>query len=255
MVVLPRRGQGADGPDVSVGLAILQASVGIDENSNRKTQPAKEGMEMDLIGKATRNEFREALVGFILRDIEMFFDGAGLACNEGYNPPLSGARRSLVERYYANIDFSSPSSIKRLLVAYGEIILGLNRSSRSNTTKDNLLRLMRRDGYEFDGETFVALPRKQQPVIEAIRSLASSFDLPGLHLEIDRIARAAEEDPSLAVGTAKEMVETICKTILDDKGLPSHGEDLPKLVRAVARELALLPENIPDHAKGVRSDP
>ena len=205
---------------------------------------------MDLIGKATRNEFRETLVGFVLRDIEMFFDGAGLACNEEYNPPFSGARRSLVERYYANINFSSPNDIKKLLVAYGEIVLGLNRSGVSDTTKDNLLRLMRRDGYEFDGETFVALPSKQQPPIEAIRLLASSFDLPGLHLEIDRIARAAEDDPSLAVGTAKEMVETICKTILDDRGLSSQGEDLPQLVRAVARELGLLPENIPDHAKG-----
>ncbi len=205
---------------------------------------------MDLIGKATRNEFRETLVGFVLRDIEMFFDGAGLACNEEYNPPSSGARRSLVEKYYANINFSSPNDIKKLLVAYGEIVLGLNRSGVSDTTKDNLLRLMRRDGYEFDGETFVALPSKQQPPIEAIRLLASSFDLPGLHLEIDRIARAAEDDPSLAVGTAKEMVETICKTILDDRGLYSQGEDLPQLVRAVARELGLLPENIPDHAKG-----
>ena len=90
----------------------------------------------------------------------------------------------------------------------------------------------------------------QQPPIEAIRSLASSFDLPGLHVEIDRLAQAAEDDPSLAVGTAKEMVETICKTILEDRGVPSQGEDLPQLVRAVAKELALLPDNIPDHAKG-----
>ena len=54
----------------------------------------------------------------------------------------------------------------------------------------------------------------------------------------------------MAVGTAKEMVETICKTILEDRGVPSQGEDLPQLVRAVAKELALLPDNIPDHAKG-----
>ena len=42
---------------------------------------------MDLIGKATRNEFREALVGFVLRDIEMFFDGAGLSRKEDFSPP------------------------------------------------------------------------------------------------------------------------------------------------------------------------
>lgn len=205
---------------------------------------------MDLIGKATRNEFREALVGFVLRDIEMFFEGAGLHCNEGYDPPVSGARRSLVEQFYECIDFSSPSDIKKLLVAYGEIILGLNQSGFSEATKDKLLRLMKRDGYEFDGENFIALPRKQQPPIEAIRSMISASDLPGLHAEIDRLAHATEDDPSLAVGTAKEMIETICKTILDDRGLSSQGKDLPQLVRTVARELALLPENIPDRAKG-----
>ena len=205
---------------------------------------------MDLIGKTTRNEFREALVGFVLRDIEMFFDGVGLTCKEDYNPPLTGARRTLVEQYYASIDFSSQSDIKKLLAAYGEIILRMNRLGFNDTTKDNLLRLMKRDGYDFDGENFVALPSKQQPPIEAIRSLASSFDLPGLHVELDRLALAAEDDPSLAIGTAKEMVETICKTILDDRGLSPNGEDLPQLVRTVARELELLPENIPDHAKG-----
>ena len=205
---------------------------------------------MDLISKTTRNEFRETLVGFVSRDIEMFFDGSGLTCNEDYNPPVSGARRSLVEQYYASINFSSPNDIKKLLVAYGEIVLNLNRFGFSDTTKDNLLRLMKRDGYDFDGENFVALPSKQQPPIEAIRSLASSSDLPGLHVEIDRLAHAADDDPSLAVGTAKEMVETICKTILEDRGLPSQGQDLPQLVRTVARELSLLSANIPDHAKG-----
>ena len=79
---------------------------------------------MDLISKTTRNEFREALVGFVLREIEMFFEGAGLSCNEGHNPPVTGARRTLVEQYYTNIDFSAPSDIKKLLAAYGEIVFG-----------------------------------------------------------------------------------------------------------------------------------
>ena len=189
-------------------------------------------------------------MGFVIREIEMFFEGAGLSCNEDYNPPVTGARRTFVEQYYANIDFSAQNDIKRLLAAYGEIILRLSRNGINDTTKDDLLRRMKRDGYDFDGEVFISLPSKQQPPVEAIRSLATSFDLPGLHVEIDRLSHAAEDDPSLAVGTAKEMVETICKTILEDRGVPSHGEDLPQLVRAVAKELALLPDSIPEHAKG-----
>ena len=159
--------------------------------------------------------------------------------------------RTLVEQYYASIDFSSSSDIKKLLAAYGEIVIRLNRLGCNNTT-DNLLRLMKRDGYDFDGEYFVVSPSKLQPPIDKIRSLASAFDLPGLHAEIDRLTRAADEDPSLAIGTAKEMVETICKAILEDRRQSPQGENLPQLVRATAKELELLPENIPDHAKGSR---
>ena len=204
---------------------------------------------MDLISKATRNEFREALVGFVLREIEMFFDGAGLTCIYDYTPQVTGARRTLVEQYYAGIDFSSSSDIRKLLLAFGEIVVSLNQVG-DNRIAENLLRLMKRDGYDFDGEYFVALPSKLQPPIDKIRSLASSFDLPGLHVEMDRLIRAAEEDPSLAVGTAKEMVETICKSILEDRGRPYQSETLPQLVRAAAKELGLLPESIPDNAKG-----
>ena len=205
---------------------------------------------MDLISKATRNEFREVLVGFVLRDIEMFFDGAGLSRKEDFTPQVDGQRRTMVEQYYAGIDFSSRIDIGKLLVAYGEIVLRLNRDPFAETAKDDLLRFMKRDGYTFDGESFVPLASKQQPPIEAIRSFATTYDLPGLRAEIDRLAYASEDDPALAVGTAKEMVETICKTILRDREVTSQGEDLPQLVRSVARELSLLPESIPDQARG-----
>ena len=205
---------------------------------------------MDLISKATRNEFREVLVGFVLRDIDMFFEGAGLSKDEDHIPQVDGARRSLVEQYYAGIDFNSPNDINKLLAAYAEIVVRLERYAWSEGATDDLLRLMKRDGYTFEGQGFVPLPSKQPPPIEAIRSFAASFNLQELHAEIDRLTRAADNDPSLAVGTAKEMVETICKTILKERGIPSRGEDLPQLIRAVAKELALLPDDIPDHAKG-----
>ena len=109
---------------------------------------------------------------------------------------------------------------------------------------------MKRDGYEFNGDAFIPLPGKEQPLVETIRDLAVASDLPALRVEIDRLTGAADEDPSLAVGTAKEMVETICKTILLDRGVVYQGEDLPQLVRNTAKELDLVPESIPDHAKG-----
>ena len=112
------------------------------------------------------------------------------------------------------------------------------------------LRHLKEDGYDFDGGNFAPLLKSQQPLVETIRSLAESLDLQALNVEVSRLERAADEDPQLAVGTAKEMVETVCKTILKDRGVSSSSEDFPSLVRAVAKELSLLPNGIPSKAKG-----
>lgn len=205
-------------------------------------------MNKDLISKATRNAFREAVVPFILREITMFFEGADLSPDEDHEPQLPGMRRGLVEQYYSRIDFSSQSDVRKLLFAYKEIILKLN--GNNSVEAQDLLRRMKEDGYEFDGETFVTLPSKQQPLVEAIQVLAASLDLEGLKVEVARLERAADDDPPLAIGTAKEMVETVCKSILSDREAPCSSGDLPNLVRAVAKELLLLPENIPSNAKG-----
>lgn len=60
-------------------------------------------MPNEIVSKKTRNEFREFLVGWTLREIEMEFDAADIPCHpsEGLNLP-SGARRGLVEQYYAS---------------------------------------------------------------------------------------------------------------------------------------------------------
>jgi len=61
---------------------------------------------------------------------------------------------------------------------------------------------------------------------------------------------AVINDPGLAIGTAKELVETCCKTILDARGVAfSKGADLPELVRLTSKELELTPDDIPEKAK------
>ena len=205
-------------------------------------------LNKDLISKATRNAFREALASFTLSEIAMFFEGAYLTPDKDHEPQISSMRRGLVEQYYSNVDFRSHDDMKKLLSAYGEIVIKITRFN--SETAEDLLRRMRVDGYDFDSETFIILPGKQQPLVDTIRSLASSLDLVGLKVELSRLTRAADEDPALAIGTAKEMVETICKTILADRGTSSSNGDFPILVRTVFKELSLLPEDIPSNARG-----
>ena len=209
-------------------------------------------MKSDLISKATRNAFRESLTWFTLREIGTIFDGAGLSPKLDHNPGVSGQRRELIEQYYAGIDFRSSSDIDQLLSAYEELMLQMQDSDESESSrKEKLLQRMERDGYSYQGGKFIPQPtRRQQPLIDAIRDYAADLDLEGLQSQIHRLAQAAENDPSLAVGTAKELVETTCKTILETRGVPTNDQELPKLVRATAKELALLPDAIPDNAKG-----
>ena len=75
-----------------------------------------------------------------------------------------------------------------------------------------------------------------------------------MYQEIQRIEASVNTDPALAIGTAKELVDTCCKHIADRMNLDLPKKpDTPDLVRAVLEGLKLLPENISDSAKGADS--
>jgi hypothetical protein len=71
-----------------------------------------------------------------------------------------------------------------------------------------------------------------------------------MHAQIERIAAAIDTDPALAIGTAKELVETTCKTILTDDGVDPGTQDLGDLVKAACKLLKLVPDGVPNEAKG-----
>jgi len=70
--------------------------------------------------------------------------------------------------------------------------------------------------------------------------------------QIKRMKKAlGDEEVDLAVGTAKEFLETICKSILDECSEPyENSESVLSLVGKVRKKLEVLPESIPDEAKG-----
>jgi hypothetical protein len=72
--------------------------------------------------------------------------------------------------------------------------------------------------------------------------------------QIRRIEQAIDTDPALAVGTAKELVEAVCKTILAERGKPVDGTpDFPALTKMTALELRLVPDSVPKAAKGAET--
>lgn len=88
--------------------------------------------------------------------------------------------------------------------------------------------------------------------LESLKSKAETFNLQYMSRQIKRMESAIETDPDLAIGTAKELVETCCKTILKERSVSfdEKSDDLPKLVKTTLKELNLVPESISDSIKG-----
>jgi len=90
--------------------------------------------------------------------------------------------------------------------------------------------------------------------LEHISDAVGPLDLPELHRQIHRMQAAVEDDPALAIGTAKELVESVCKTILEQRQLAfADDADIGQLVKEARKALGLIPESIPNSAKGAES--
>lgn len=205
----------------------------------------------DLISKRTRQEFREYFVGTSLRIIGDAFDAEDVPCDRDYNPPEGGQRRSFVEQHYHSVDWRNPSDVGRVLRVFASVLMDLEQAGTEGAqrTRTRLLGHLQRDGIHLkDGH--LALPASSVHTGHA-RSVATRLNLPGLQLQIDRIVASIDTDPAHAIGTAKEMIETTCKSILTARGESySKSADVPELVKRTRKVLKLLPEDVSDSARG-----
>ena len=86
---------------------------------------------------------------------------------------------------------------------------------------------------------------------DGLKEAAVVFDAKYLAEQIKRMEKSIDSDPELAIGTAKELIETCCKTILAERGKPVAGTpDIPALTKDVLKELKLVPEGAPDSGRG-----
>jgi AbiJ N-terminal domain 3/Abortive infection C-terminus len=118
---------------------------------------------------------------------------------------------------------------------------------------------LQKDGYEIIERTRISgrpvfaarlTDLSNAPVFESIKESFNSLEASYVLQQITRMEGALNNDPCLAIGTAKELVETCCKTILKERGIEIQGNpDLPHLVKKTSKELRLTPEDIPDTAQ------
>jgi hypothetical protein len=98
--------------------------------------------------------------------------------------------------------------------------------------------------------SFRQLSSSSRAVLRA-KTVAEALDAGWMAKEIERLENSIDRDPALAIGTAKELIETCCKSILTKRAIPfTKSDDLGDLTKKVAKELQLVPEGITDATKG-----
>ena len=200
------------------------------------------------------------MVGWILREITDEFVAAGIRCDYSYQPVVHGQRRTLIEQHYATVDWTDQEQIGQILQIYENVLhrveanasdanVSTQAQDQHKTSRGTLIRFLEKDGFSWVEGRIVS--SQGVPSLASFKKTTATFDAQHLADQIRRMESAVESDPSLAIGTAKELIETTCKTILAERGKPIPGTpDMVQLTKATLKELKLVPEGIPDAARG-----
>lgn len=87
-------------------------------------------------------------------------------------------------------------------------------------------------------------------LIEHAEELKKKFSSEYLNQEIDLMYKMQKDNPTEAIGKAKELIESCCETILERNGLtPNKDWKLNQLVDETMKLLEITPKHIPDTAK------
>lgn len=119
---------------------------------------------------------------------------------------------------------------------------------------------LRRDGWELvedviiDGRPVYTPQRKVHALgrsLQRIKAVTATLNSDTLYEDLRRLERIGDSEPGEAIALAKEIVESCCKLILDDRNVEySPKAEIPDLLKALRKEIKIMPEEIDENAKG-----
>jgi hypothetical protein len=155
-----------------------------------------------------------------------------------------GQRRGLVDQYYAGTDWTDPVAVRRILNVYEQALVELDLPEDE---RRRLIHHLRRDGYQVVDDRISSGPASEVADIP----LGSLTDPAVIEDHLNRIRDAIDSDPNLAIGSAKELIESTAKLVITEMGQTySSGDDIPALVRKAQRALRLDADAIAPDARG-----
>jgi AbiJ-like protein/abortive infection Abi-like protein len=90
--------------------------------------------------------------------------------------------------------------------------------------------------------------------VESARVVIEAVGAEYVSRQVTRMQTSLFSEPDVAIGTAKEFVETVCKTILANREIVYEPhQKMPKLVKQTAAALELIPNDIAHHGKATET--
>jgi hypothetical protein len=188
----------------------------------------------ELISRTTRRLFRELMTDSTYSRIDRAFQDEGFAPSTTCSYTDSSVRRTRTQEYFESVTWTDPNQVLRVLRVFETLVYGFK-----TPYTDQFVNSLRRDGYLLDQDTGHITPAGPRFTVD---SLANLKDPSAIREHLDRIGRAVIDDPALAIGSAKELIESTAKVVLTERGLPvDEKADVPALIRQAQQALGLHP--------------
>ncbi|MGI9337984.1 MAG: abortive infection family protein [Gammaproteobacteria bacterium] len=207
------------------------------------------------ISPLMRNAFQESYSGYaVLREIEQDFNGAGVALGDVTDDTVAGMRRTLVAQYYSTVNWTSDEDVNRVLNAFRAHMMRLEhvKNPECDAEVEKLKKYLEGDDFSYDKGKITDMRSPSAGL--RIDLSRFSIDTTQVQRNMDIMDRQVESAPAVAIGVAKDMVESCYKAILQDANAGfSDSENIPELAHKAADVLNLLPQNISERKKGEKA--
>ncbi len=190
-----------------------------------------------VFSRGTLCKFQDASASIPLRQMVRAFEAVGIRMGEDPGGP-EGACRTQFRRYVGGVDQHDPQQLDRLGDALGALIEEVAASK-----VDFLVNAAESDGFVFADGVF-------RPTGTAAGSFAVTCveDLAFIDDRGRRLHLLVTDSPLDAIGGAKELIESLCRTVLRLLGEPLPGKttDLADTAKTTLDALELVPAGIDD---------
>lgn len=186
------------------------------------------GSAPKIFSPQTLGAFEAASASIPIRPLDRAFERAHIRLGNDPGGP-DGARRAQFRRYVAGVDQRDAKQRDRLGDALGALI-----DEVATSKQDFLIKAAERDGFAFtDGVFRPADTSTSSFAVTRIDELTSIADR-GRRLHV-----LANDDPAGAIDRAKELVESVCRSVLRDLGRPAPAKtaDLVDIAKVTLKAL------------------